>query len=107
MTRPTIPTVTIELDKPRRLKFDFNAAARFEQATGKNLLSGATLGAMSATDIRAFLWACLAWGEDKSLTLDEVGELVDFTNMAEVGDKLAQVFNRNTPEGGDNPRPLA
>lgn len=103
--RPTAPQVAVELDRTRHLRFDFNAAANFEAVTGKNMFQGGTLGSLSATDMRAFLWACLVW-EDAELTLDNVGALIHFGNLAEVTGKLTEVYQSNTPTGdGGEGRP--
>lgn len=107
MTKPTAPVVAIELDKTRHLKFNFNTAARFEEATGQNLFAPGVMTNMSAVTMRAFLWACLAW-EDPELTVEAVGELIDFTNIEHVSEQLTKVYDTNTPQtGGKKSRPLA
>lgn len=67
-------SVAIELDKPRRLKYDVNALASIEEAMG-----GLTLGQAFRTPgiraIRALLWAGLRW-EDRQLTLEGAGDIL-------------------------------
>lgn len=105
MARPTVPIVEVELDKVRHLRFDFNAAARFEQATGKNLLRGNVLSNLSATDLVALLWACLKH-EDVDLTLEDIGAMVHFGNIDTVADAITRVYTRSSPtpaEGEERP----
>lgn len=99
--RPTAPVFEIELDKTRHLKFDFNALALAEKETGKNLLQGASWLDMSASDIRAFLWAGLLW-EDSALTLEDVGSLIHPGNAGEVGKSLENAFLKAFPKSGNN-----
>lgn len=92
--------VEVELDKVRHLRFDFNAAARFELVTGKNLLRGNVLTNLSATDLVALLWACLKH-EDAELTVEDVGAMVHFGNIDTVADAITQVYTRNSPSPKD------
>lgn len=67
--------LTLELDRPRRLRFDFNALADAEEALGKGLavvLSGDMVGFRT---LRALLWAGLKW-EDRGLTIERMGQLI-------------------------------
>ena len=98
----------IELDKPRRLLIDFNAMCNFEEATGKAFLEFAdsmTAGTAPMKDIRALLWACLIH-EDKSLSIEKVGELFTYSTVQEVVMKLLEAFKANMPEKEEGDRPL-
>lgn len=65
----------LELDKPRRLKIDFNTLCRAEEVTGLNYL--AMEEEITGTRLRAIVWAGLQYEPDEQrLTLDEVGLLV-------------------------------
>lgn len=99
------PLVSIELDKKRNLLLDLNAMVNFEEATGKNILQGASLDNLSAKDLRALLWACLLH-EDKDLTLEQVGEMIHGGNMESIANKLTSAWEVATPEG-DKEAPLA
>lgn len=105
-SRPTVPTAEVLLDRPRHLKFDFNAAARFEAATGKNLFANNVLGEMSATSMRALLWACLVW-EDPELTQEQVGEMIHFGNINDLTGKLTDVYVGSMPKADGKRRPPA
>ena len=88
-----IAPVAIKLDKERHLRLTLNGMVKFRQETGKDLLKGFDMDEMSADDIRALLWACLVW-EDKDLTLEDVGDMIDMQNMPAVIKALASsVFN--------------
>lgn len=65
----------LELDKPRRLKIDFNTLCRAEEVTGLSFL--AMDGEITGVRLRAIVWAGLQYEPgEKHLTLDEVGVLV-------------------------------
>lgn len=66
--------VNIELDKPRRIRFDTNALCDAEEALGVGI--GAMLNQqVGFRVIRALLWAGLRW-EDRGLTLERTGVLM-------------------------------
>ena len=75
MSDATRPTVSIMLDKERHLLLDFNALAEMERVTGKSVLQEATWDDISATDIRALIWAGLLH-EEPDLTLEQVGAML-------------------------------
>lgn len=77
--------VTLELDKERHLWFNLNALITVEKETGVKLSE--LSDGMGLDVLRAMLFAGLKW-EDKDLTLEYVGELIDFENMQEIMDKL-------------------
>jgi len=94
-----VPVISIELDKPRNLKFDFAALMAFEKETGKNVLSDNVWQDMSATDLVTLLWAALKH-EDKELTLEQVGSMIHFDNVAEISQKLQEAFAQAMPDAG-------
>lgn len=106
------PEILITLDKPRHLRFDINAMVTFEELTGLNLLKESALRQieknMSVAQFRSFLFACLVH-EDKTLTLEQVGRLINTENMQEILDKIAQAQQAAAPEPevAKSKRPLA
>lgn len=88
-------TTTIELDKPRTLRFDLNALCAIEDATGKSL-SQAVSNTMSS--IRLMLWAGLKH-EDPGLTLEQVGAMI---NPADAGlmEAVTNAFKDSLPDSG-------
>lgn len=95
------PEIPIILDKPRRLRFDINAMATFEELTGLNLLKESARRRiekdMSVAQFRAFLYACLIH-EDKTLTLEQVGRLITTENMQEILNKIGEAKQAAAPE---------
>jgi hypothetical protein len=105
------PDVIINLDKPRKLRFDLNAMVAFEQSTGKNLFNDNVFQSkMSIADIRALLWACLQgdFQDNEELTEKDVGALVTMDNLMEVSTQLGKAFQLAMPGlSKDNGDPLA
>jgi hypothetical protein len=94
-----IHPVPIELDKPRTLWMNFNAMAKFEEVTGKNLFK--SMAEPSASDLLALVWASLTH-EDKDLTIEQVGEFVDLSNMEYVTSKLLEAWGATKPKNAGN-----
>lgn len=86
-----MPEIEIKLDKKRKLVFDFNALCKLEETTGKNALRGETWSDLSALDVRALLWGALL-RDDPELTLDQVGEFVNFGNLEDVTAAIQKAF---------------
>jgi hypothetical protein len=91
--------VIIDLDKPRSLRFDLNAMAAYEDATGKSAF--AIGDNISATSIRALLWACLIH-EDDTLTIEQVGRLIHTGNMQEITTKINKLVQTSTDTGEES-----
>lgn len=85
------PSVPIELDRPRNLRLDLNAMVAFEEASGKSMFKLKSMENLSVADLRALLWASLRH-EDKDLTLEQVGGLVDLGNMEYIAGRLAEAW---------------
>lgn len=102
-----VPTVTILLDRERRLKMDLNAMATFEEETGKSLLSGFNAAEINMRDIRTLLWVCLRH-EDPALTQENVGAMVHAGNLQLASEAIVNVFGMAMPvqEAKEEP-PLA
>lgn len=104
------PEIPIMLDKLRHLRFDINAMVTFEEQTGLNLMDGESWKklekGMSVSNFRAFIYACLIH-EDKTLTLEKVGGLINAGNMADIAAKIEASKAAAMPEPEENHRPLA
>lgn len=98
--------VIIDLDKPRKLRLNLNAMIKFEETTGKDLLKGFDPENMSLKDVRALVW-CSMLNEDKSLTLEQVGDLIDLNNMQAVIESVTKTATNAFPEqkGESSPNP--
>jgi len=88
--RPTVNSVKIDLDKERTLRFDFNAMAHYEEATGANALL-MDIKKFTAKQVRALMWACLLH-EDSTLTLEQVGEMLHAGNAKMIGKKISETI---------------
>jgi hypothetical protein len=108
--------VPIELDRPRRLRFDVNALAELEMALGGQSFSEVLSGEMGLATIRALLWAGLRH-EDRGITLERAGLLMQkaIEGGTPLTDILAKVSEAVTACGifpkaadqavGENPPP--
>lgn len=86
--------VSITLDKERNIRYTLNSFRILEKEFGikvDQLGEGITM-----ETIQALLYVGLRH-EDKNLTFEEVGDMVDFGNMAEVNDKISKAFLIHQP----------
>ena len=85
--------IIINLDKPRKLVFDLNAMASYEEVTGKSATKlGENAGAIG---LRALLWSCFIH-EDETLTLKDVGKMINAENMNSIAEKLNAVIKNSS-----------
>ncbi len=83
--------VTIELDRPRTLRYGINALAKVEDITGKSIMS-LDLNNVGIKDLLAIIYAGL-YHEDKTLTLEAVGDLIDeYSDINTVADKIGKAL---------------
>ncbi|WMU08031.1 hypothetical protein vBCtySFA67_00013 [Clostridium phage vB_CtyS-FA67] len=89
MSRITV----INLDKERHLKFNLNALILAEKETGIKMsdMANEAKDGLSLEFLRAFLYAGLKW-EDKKLTVEKVGDMIDFDNLSEVSEVLSEAM---------------
>lgn len=97
MVNKARPDIPITLDKPRKLRFDLNAMATFEDITGRNAFSGLNAKQLGARELRALLFACL-FHEDETLTLKQVGSWITPENMQNVAAKMTMALEAAMPE---------
>ncbi len=84
------PSVLIELDRPRNIRLTTNALVKVEEVLSKPLSEiGVAIG---LKEIRALLWAGLLH-EDKTLTLETVGDLIDEADFEYVSTKVGEAIN--------------
>lgn len=93
---PTAPIFEVELDRKRRLKFDWNSVCAIESVTNKNMLQkknwDALFRKMDASNVRLLLWAALVW-EDPELALNDVGRMLSKIGSAGLPD-IIEAVNR-------------
>lgn len=76
------PEVTIELDRKRVMRMDFNTIVRVSDALGINMMTDEVdMSKMSVSNLRQFLWAFLV-DDDPELTPEDVGRIVHPGNVA-------------------------
>lgn len=68
-------------DKPRLMRFDFNAIGDLEITTGKSIgqllpSKGKEEEWLAISSIRAWIWAGLKW-QDRAMTIPTAGELIE------------------------------
>lgn len=114
-------TIPIDLNGTTyQLHFNLNTFAAFEEVVGKHFLTFliglqegieesqktnnpmAALAKISIRDVRAFVWSALHTYEDKlpqwPMTLHEVGQQIDMTNLDKVLPTLLMAHAENAPE---------
>jgi len=83
--------VPIRLDRVRTLKYTFNAFAEFEELTGSSIQTvfqeTENIGFGS---LRNLLWAGLTH-EDSSLTVNKVGDLIEFAEGNNLTQKIESI----------------
>lgn len=87
--------VTIELDKPRKLRYDTNALAELEDVFGKPLgelfQDQDVVKLAGVKTLRALFWAGLLH-EQPDLTIKQAGELMDYSDIQTIGEKVAEAL---------------
>ncbi|MFV9511805.1 hypothetical protein [Tepidibacillus sp. LV47] len=92
--------IPIILDKERHLKFDLNAFAELEELYGDFQTAMDAMQKGSIKAIRAMLWAGLIH-EDKSLTVEDVGSMIDMSNINEVVGIISKAISEAMPKGDE------
>lgn len=88
--------VKVNLDKERNLYFNLNALIELEDELGVPMSELSTVK-ISIKNIRSFLYVGLKH-EDKELTPEMVGAMVDLENLPELQEKLTQAFDMSNPK---------
>lgn len=99
-----VKSIRIKLDKQRRLCFNYNALAELEGQFGISFENIQTLlsGPGMLKNFRALLWAGLL-DEDESLTLKDVGRILDesdwINRSGELTEAIVKAINEAFPVG--------
>lgn len=93
--RPKI--ISINLDKERHLKFDMNAFAELEDLYGDFQTAMNEMAKGSIKAVRAILWAGLVH-EDESLTIKQVGSMIDMSNISYVVETISKAISEAMPK---------
>lgn len=87
------PYVTLELDKPRRLRYGMNALITIEDLLGRSFTDLQGNKSFGLKDFRTIIYAGLIH-EDKDLTPDIVGDLIDeYSTFEIVSKKMEEAFS--------------
>ena len=105
--RPT-KIVTVQLDRERRLAFDFNALRYMHDVAGVNVLEdGLNLEEFRTPGKMLALFTAMLQSDAKrageTLTEDQVGELLDFEGILEMTRAVQAVVGESAPEQPANP----
>jgi hypothetical protein len=104
MNVQNIAPVPIVLDKPRNLRMTLGGMKRFQDVTGKSLLKG-EFDSSNESDLIVFVWSCLIW-EDKTLSPEDVGYMLDFARLHELTEAIAKAWSISIPKKeGESPNP--
>lgn len=88
--------VPLRLDRERTLILSFNAMCKAEEVTGVNFLMGDVVFS-SVRVLRALVWAGLLH-EDPTLTLEQVGELIQDVGADEIVDTVMKAYAAAMPD---------
>lgn len=81
--------VKITLDKERNLYFNLNSLEIIEELTGKSI--DKITENMNMKSLKAIVYAGLVH-EDKSLTVEAVGEMIGFNDISRVSEAIGEAF---------------
>jgi hypothetical protein len=65
----------------------------FRKQTGKSIMAGFDPKGLTEDDLLALTWACLRH-EDKELTIEAVGDMVDIGNLTSVADAMSKALTQ-------------
>lgn len=99
------PFVTLNLDKPRKLRFGFKALIMLEDLMGVTSLDQLQGRQMSMKDIVTFLYAGLC-SDDKDLTQESLLDIIDeYGDVGEIGDALEEAIKQAYGQEMGNAQP--
>lgn len=78
---PPSKSVSVDLDKKRKLRYTLRTIYRFKEETGKDILSKGVLEGLTFDDTVTLLWLGIA-DEDPNITKDELIDRVEFHQWA-------------------------
>jgi hypothetical protein len=80
------------LDKERNLKFNLNSLITIEELTGIKVSEMGENSDFGMVTLRAMVYAGIRH-EDKEITLEEVGDCIDFDNMEDVAQAIGEAMS--------------
>jgi hypothetical protein len=93
MLNKSVPIVLAD-GKTHNLRFDYNALCALEEYSRLPIgeLWERLTGSVHLRDIRSIIWAGLLH-EDRSLTPEAVGEMIDFAKMSELAESVTKALD--------------
>lgn len=83
--------ITINLDKPRTLRYGINALAKIEDLTNKPLVK-LDLKNVGIKDLLIITYAGLCH-EDSNLTIEKVGDIIDeYSSLGKIAEKVGEAL---------------
>lgn len=83
--------ITINLDKPRTLRYGINALAKIEDLTNKPLVK-LDLKNVGIKDLLIITYAGLCH-EDSNLTIEKIGDIIDeYSSLGEIAEKVGEAL---------------
>lgn len=95
--RPRVKTITLNDGVEREIKFTLNAMAELEDRYGSVEAAFAALDQNSIKAVRCVLWAAML-DSDETLTEQQVGKLIDISNMRDIMEQLSEALSEDMPE---------
>lgn len=96
MLPENVPTVVINLDRPRRIAFTLGAMRRVKQMTGHAVTDQQS----ELTDvIGTYIWAMLIEEDRKDVTVEQIEDMIYPGNLDAVTAAFNEVVAASTPEG--------
>lgn len=95
--KPKTAKITLSDGVEREMKFTLNAMAELEDRYGSIDAAFEALNNNSIKAVRLVLWAGLMH-LDEGLTEQQVGNLIDVTDMQGIVEAMAEAFGANLPE---------
>lgn len=102
------PFILVDLDRPRKLRFDANALVALEEVLGRTIQEIIPTEADRAArevgfrEMRALLWAGLLH-DDPQITLTEAGKLLDLDRMGDIMGKVNEAIAAAFPQPEGEP----
>ena len=91
-----VPTVEVQLDKPRSLGFTLGSMRRsMEERRKRNVPEDAPEALTLALDV----WACLDGESRAEISIEQIEEMVHVGNIKAVSASFAELFRLSNPDG--------
>ena len=85
--------------KTYNFRFDFNALCEFSHTIDIPIseIGDKSASQMGPWEIRALIWAGLIW-ENPDLTVSDVGDMIEFSELGYIAEKAVEAFEAAFPE---------